>query len=78
MMQKKISSEGRRKAINLIRKVAVNIKKYRMKAGLTQEQLEEKTRIGISRCETGKYDITLTTISILSESLMVEPHELLK
>lgn len=49
-----------------------------MKAGLTQEQLEEKTRIGISRCETGKFDMTLTTLCILGESLKVEPHEFLK
>ena len=68
----------KRKAAELIAKAAFNIKQYRMRAGLTQEQLEDRTRVTISRCETGKYDITLTTLSIISKALKVEAYELLK
>ncbi len=69
---------NKRKAKELIRKVAFNIKRFRMKEGLTQEQLAGKTSITIQRCESGKNDMTLTTINILSEDLNVEPYELLK
>ncbi len=68
----------KRKATALIEKVAMNIRKYRSKEGLSQEELENKTGITISRCESGKNDMKLTTISILSKSLNVQPHELLK
>lgn len=69
---------SRRKSKALIQKVAFNIKRYRMKAGFSQEKLKDLTHISISRCESGKHDMTLTTIHILSEKLGIEPYELLK
>ena len=68
----------KRKATELIEKVATNIKKYRTKAGLSQEEVEEKTGITVSRCESGKNDMKLTTIGILSRHLNLQPWELLK
>lgn len=75
-MTAKLSNKRKSKA--LIQKTAFNIKKYRLRAGFTQEKLRELTNISVSRCESGKYDMTLTTIQILSEQLEIEPYELLK
>ena len=68
----------RRKEKEFIKQVSSRIKICRLKTSLTQEELEEKSRITVSRCESGKYDMTLTTVSILSKHLNVQPWELLK
>ena len=67
----------KRKAINLLKSVADNIRYYRMKRKLSQEQLEEETRLPVSRYESGRNDMTLTSIFILSKELGVEPYKLL-
>lgn len=59
-------------------KVASNIKYFRTKQSISQEQLREQTGLSISRLESGKYDMTLTTLNILSNHLKIEPWELLK
>lgn len=63
---------------DLIQKVANNIKYYRIKNKLTKEQLQDMTGITISRCESGKHDMTLTTLGILSRHLGIKPSQLLK
>lgn len=68
----------RRKAKELIKQVSGKVKILRNKMKLTQEELEGKSGLTISRCESGKYDMTLTTVSILSKHLEVHPYELLK
>jgi transcriptional regulator with XRE-family HTH domain len=80
-MQKASIPEGsnkRRKEPDLLARLGFNIRKYRIMSGLTQEQLEEKTRVTISRCEAGKYNMTVSTLSIISKALKVEAYELLK
>ncbi|MBI3502592.1 MAG: helix-turn-helix transcriptional regulator [Bacteroidetes bacterium] len=67
-----------RKDGKLIAYAAKRIRMVRKANGITQEQLEDKTGIKISRCESGKYDMTLTTLGILSRHLGVEPWQLLK
>lgn len=76
--EKNKSKKRKRYAGEFIRQVANNIRHYRMKERYSQEELQEKTGIKISRCETGKYDMTLTTIAILSKELKIEPSELVK
>lgn len=61
----------------LIQQVAINIKKYRIQMNLTQEQLQENTQLAVFRYESGKHDMTLSSISILSEHLQVDPWQLL-
>ena len=68
----------RKKAVELIMRVAFNIKKFRIQIKLTQEQLESMSGVSVARCESGKQDMTLTTIGVLSEHLSIEPHQLLK
>ena len=68
----------RRKSKEFIKQVSTTIKFSRMKKNFTQEELEKKSGITVSRCESGKYDMTLTTISILSKHLNIYPWELLK
>jgi len=68
----------KRKAIKLIQRVANNIKHYRKKRKKSQEKLEDETGLTISRYESGKHDMTLTTLSILSKHLAVEASQLLE
>ena len=70
--------QKRRKAKEFIKQVSGSIKSLRIEKELTQNELEEKSGITVSRCESGKFDMTLTTISILSKHLDVPPGELLK
>lgn len=67
-----------RRDYKLIAKVAGNIKKYREQMNLSQEQLQENTGLAIFRYESGKNDMTLTTLSILSEQLKVKSYQLLE
>ncbi|TAL58078.1 MAG: XRE family transcriptional regulator [Bacteroidetes bacterium] len=68
----------RRKEIGLIQCVAKNIAKFRLKKKLSQEELRNKTGLEVARCESGKYDMTLTTIGILAKHLEIESFLLLK
>lgn len=67
----------KRQDSKLLEKVARNLKYHRMKKGWSQEKLQEGTGLAVARYESGKKDMTLTTISILSNYLQVEPYELL-
>ena len=68
----------RKKATALIEQVAKNIKHYRMKNKLTQEQIEDMCGIRVYRYESGKYDMNLSTINTLSKYLRVKPYQLLE
>ena len=68
----------RRKAVYLIEKVSANVAKYRLLKKFSVEQLEDLTNLNIVRCESGKYDMNLTTIDILSKYLDVAPTQLLE
>lgn len=61
--------------------LAFNIKYYRFRLGITQEQLAEKCDISpryISDIENGKGNIPIDTLSNISSALNVEPYILLK
>ena len=62
----------------LLEKAGKNIKHYRLQKGISQEKLEYETGIAISHCESGKRNITLSTLGILSKHLNIEPWQLLK
>jgi transcriptional regulator with XRE-family HTH domain len=61
--------------------VAKNVRRFRLKLGLTQEGLAEKADMhwtfisGVERC---KYNISLNSIVRLAKALGRLPHELLK
>ncbi len=79
-MSKRNQNDKKRKRYEreFLAQVAHNIRYYRLKKIFSQEELQEKTGIKISRCETGRHDMTLTTIRIISRYLEIEPCELLK
>ena len=68
----------KRRDKKLIEQAASNIKHHRMKKGWSQEKLQERTGLSIARYESGKKDMTLTTLGILSKHLSIESYELLK
>lgn len=56
--------------------VGHNIRKYRKKIGLSQEQLAEKSglhRTYIGGIERGERNITLDSLQVIAEALAVEP-----
>jgi transcriptional regulator with XRE-family HTH domain len=62
------------------RKVASNIKKARLKAGLTQEDME-RFQFNIRHyqdIESGKVRFTLETLYRLSKAFKIKPEQLLK
>ncbi len=68
----------KRHATKLIEQVASNIKYYRTKKRMSQEKLQEETGLAIFRYESGRQDMTLTTIDVLARHLDIDPYELLK
>ena len=78
MVVQKQKSKKKRKANSLIQRAAINIKYCRVQKGISQEKLENETGLYISRYESGKHDMTLTTIYILGKHLSVRPCDLLK
>lgn len=63
-----------------IKSICKNIKKYREKLGLTQEQLSEKagvTQDYLSEIERGKYTPSLKRLYIIADALGVEAYKLL-
>lgn len=65
-----------------IRKVlSENVKYYRFKVGLTQEELAEKCDVSpryLSDIENSKGNIPIDTLEVIAYSLKVEPYMLLK
>lgn len=67
--------------MNICKKFGLNIKKYRKKLNLTQEELAEKTnlhRTYISTLERGKRSISLNNIEKIAKALNVKEYELFK
>lgn len=61
--------------------VAINIRKFRIRQGITQDELAylcglHRTYIG--SVERGERNITLSTLSTISQALKISPIELLK
>lgn len=61
--------------------VATNIRKFRIRQGITQEELAylcglHRTYIG--SVERGERNITLSTLSTIAQALKISPRELLK
>lgn len=65
----------------LLKKIAYNIKKARLKTGLTQEQFAEKIDKSwsyVSKIESGKNNFTLTSLNKISDYLSIQVDELLR
>jgi transcriptional regulator with XRE-family HTH domain len=63
------------------RVVGQNVRAFREKLGLSQEQLAERADMHwtyISGVERAKYNISLDSLTRISRALGREPHELLK
>lgn len=66
---------------DFVLKVGKNIKKYRMKKGLSQFKLAieiDCTTSAISGIEIGRSDTTLTKINAIAKALDIEPYQLLQ
>lgn len=66
---------------DFVLKVGKNIKKYRMKKGLSQFKLAieiDCTTSAISGIEIGRSDTTLTKINAIAKALDIEPYRLLQ
>lgn len=67
--------------MNICKKFGLNIKKYRKKLDLTQEELAEKTnlhRTYISSLERGRRSISLNNIEKIAKALNMKEYELFK
>ena len=67
--------------LKLLKKTSANIKKYRLKSGLTQEEFAEKIDISCryyQKLESGKYSPSLFTLYKISKNLRVDVNLLLK
>lgn len=67
--------------LDLNRALAVNLRKYRKKLSLSQEEFAERCglhRTYIGAIERGERNVTLKTLSQIADSLGVAPLELLK
>ncbi|WP_295915437.1 helix-turn-helix transcriptional regulator [uncultured Alistipes sp.] len=56
--------------------VVGRLKEYRQARNLTQETVSDHTRLNIGRIETGRHDISLSTLAILCDYYNVPPREL--
>ena len=57
-----------------------NVKYYRFRTGLTQEQLAEKINVSanyIGRLERGQHNPSLAKLELIANILSIEPYELL-
>lgn len=61
----------------LVSKVNSNIKKRREAKKLAQKDLTALINLNSAKYESGKKDMTLTTLSKFSKALDTQPHELL-
>ncbi len=63
------------------RRMAINVRAFRKKQGLSQEALAERADLhwtfisGVERC---KYNVSLDSLVRLAKALELEPYELLK
>lgn len=67
--------------LEILKKLAFNIKVERMRKGLTQAQLAERIEVHekyIGKIETGKQNITIKTLSRLADVLEIDACKLLK
>lgn len=66
--------------MGLIHTFAINVKKYRLEAGLSQEKLAELAdlhRTYISAIEHERRNISIENIEKIADTLNVEPYKLL-
>lgn len=66
-------------SMDIIRVFAHNVRSYRQKLGLTQEELAERCglhRTYINSLEREKRSISLKNIQLISEALEIEPYRL--
>jgi transcriptional regulator with XRE-family HTH domain len=59
---------------------ARNLRQFRQKQGMTQEDLANAAGLGrpfINQIERGRFSVTLETVGALSEALQVEPGALI-
>ena len=64
-----------------VERVAMRVKEWRERRGLTQEQLANKARISrgyLARLETARQDPKLSTLEKLAKALKVDVAKLLK
>ena len=62
----------------LLQQIALKLKKLREKKGVSQEQLYNETDIHIARIETGKVNISVSTLSKLCSYFDVSLSEFFK
>ncbi|MCD7971038.1 MAG: helix-turn-helix domain-containing protein [Alistipes sp.] len=63
---------------NLLAMVASRVKELRLASKHSQESLSEETKLHIGRIETGRYNITLTSISVLCKFFGITVEEFFK
>ena len=69
------------KTKNVRKVLSDNVKYYRFKIGLTQEELAEKCDVSpryLSDIENSRGNIPIDTLEVIAYSLKVEPYTLLK
>ena len=62
-----------------LNEVAVKVREFRLKRGLTQQELAEISQVDrktVNRIENASYSITLTTLFALADALEVKPSDL--
>jgi hypothetical protein len=69
--------KNKRKATELISTTNLNIKLRREQLGLNQSELDKLTGLRTYKYESGEQEMTLTTIAIFSDALLIKPHQLL-
>ena len=67
--------------MDLVKIFGTNLRKYRLKSGLSQEKLAEKCglhRTYIGSIECFQRNVSLESIQKIAKALEIEPYELLK
>ena len=67
--------------MDLVKTFGTNLRKYRLKSGLSQEKLAEKCglhRTYIGSIECFQRNVSLESIQKIAKALEIEPYELLK
>lgn len=62
MKENRYHKPGRRPYGKLLAEVAVRVKEFRLEAGLTQKEFYELTGIHIARIETGRCNVSLSSL----------------
>jgi transcriptional regulator with XRE-family HTH domain len=63
---------------NLLKKIALRLKALREERGLSQEELYNETDIHIGRIETGRSNISVSTLSMLCKYFGISLSEFFK